>query len=51
MQKQQQQEEGEEDEWPSLLYRDPPFPFVPPFDFVKFPGTTGMHSNSCAFAL
>lgn len=31
--------EEKEDEWPSLLYRDPPFPFVPPFDFVKFPGT------------
>lgn len=29
----------EVDEWPSLLYRNPPFPFVPPFDFVKFPGT------------
>lgn len=44
------QEEVEKDEWPVLLYRDPPFPFVPPFDFVKFPGTAKQPSKSRAFA-
>lgn len=49
--KKQWEEVVEEDEWPSLLYRDPPSPFVPPFDFVKFPGTAEAQSHSCAVAL
>lgn len=33
-----QQRKGEKDEWSGLLLHDPPFPFVPPFDFAKEPG-------------
>lgn len=33
-----QQQWGKEDEWSSLLYRDPPFPFIPGFQFEKQPG-------------
>lgn len=33
-----QQQKGEKDEWSGVLLRDPPFPFVPPFDFAKEPG-------------
>ncbi|XP_051813077.1 uncharacterized protein LOC110969054 isoform X3 [Acanthochromis polyacanthus] len=32
-----QQQRRKEDEWSELLHRHPPFPFVPPFDFVKQP--------------
>ncbi|XP_070767718.1 uncharacterized protein [Enoplosus armatus] len=31
------QQKTKEDEWSGLLHRHPPFPFVPPFDFVKQP--------------
>ncbi|XP_070821751.1 uncharacterized protein [Chaetodon trifascialis] len=33
----EQQQRTKEDEWSALLHRYPPFPFVPPFDFVKQP--------------
>ncbi|CAK6960485.1 uncharacterized protein LOC128367095 [Scomber scombrus] len=33
----EQQQKTKEDEWSVLLHRHPPFPFVPPFDFVKQP--------------
>ncbi|XP_018543577.2 uncharacterized protein LOC108890900 isoform X12 [Lates calcarifer] len=33
----EQQQRTKEDEWSDLMYRHPPFPFVPPFDFVKEP--------------
>lgn len=51
MKQQVQAVEEKEGEWPSLLYRDPPFPSVPPFDFFKFPGTPARQSHSCALAL
>ncbi|XP_022617645.1 uncharacterized protein LOC111234028 isoform X1 [Seriola dumerili] len=33
----EQQQWRKQDEWSALLYRHPPFPFIPPFDFVKQP--------------
>ncbi|XP_029307448.1 uncharacterized protein LOC115021278 isoform X4 [Cottoperca gobio] len=33
----EQQQRRKEDEWSALLHRHPPFPFVPPFEFVKQP--------------
>ncbi|XP_054478342.1 LOW QUALITY PROTEIN: uncharacterized protein LOC129110178 [Anoplopoma fimbria] len=33
----EQQQRRKEDEWSALLHRHPPFPFVPPFDYVKQP--------------
>ncbi|XP_071325079.1 uncharacterized protein [Trachinotus anak] len=40
------QQRRKEDEWSALLYRHPPFPFVPPFDFVKQPATLSLTKMS-----
>ncbi|XP_068999114.1 uncharacterized protein [Embiotoca jacksoni] len=43
---QQQQQWRKEDEWSPLLRRHPPFPFVPPFDFVKQPAELSLAKMS-----
>ncbi|XP_035528044.1 uncharacterized protein LOC118335725 [Morone saxatilis] len=42
----EQQQRRKEDEWSALLYRYPPFPFVPPFDFVKQPAKISLANIS-----
>ncbi|KAM7420588.1 hypothetical protein PAMA_015018 [Pampus argenteus] len=38
----EQQQRRKEDEWSDMLHRHPPFPFVPPFDFIKQPATLSL---------
>ncbi|XP_034553554.1 titin-like [Notolabrus celidotus] len=42
----EQQQWGKDDSWSSLLNRHPPFPFVPPFDFVKQPAKLSLAKRS-----
>ncbi|XP_029360050.1 titin homolog isoform X2 [Echeneis naucrates] len=42
----EQQQRKEEDEWSSLLYHHPPFPFIPPLDFVKEPAKLSLTKMS-----
>nr|XP_046256671.1 uncharacterized protein LOC124065372 isoform X14 [Scatophagus argus] len=42
----EQQQRRKEDEWPILLHRYPPFPFVPSFDFVKQPAKVSLTKMS-----
>lgn len=43
----EQQKKRTEDEWFALLHRYPPFPFFPPFDFVKQPGIFTYNTSQC----
>ncbi|KAM7383638.1 hypothetical protein PAMP_003273 [Pampus punctatissimus] len=42
----EQQQRRKEDEWSDMLYRHPPFPFVPPFDSVKQPAKLSLAKMS-----
>ncbi|XP_068425786.1 uncharacterized protein [Clinocottus analis] len=42
----EQQQRRKEDQWSALLHRHPPFPVVPPFDFVKQPAKLSLAKNS-----
>ncbi|XP_040901229.1 uncharacterized protein LOC121186532 isoform X13 [Toxotes jaculatrix] len=42
----QQEQKTKEDKWSALLHRDPPFPYVPPFDFVKQPAKLSLREVS-----
>ncbi|CAJ1061675.1 titin-like [Xyrichtys novacula] len=42
----EQQQRGKEDSWSSSFHRHPPFPFVPPFDFVKQPAKLSFAKRS-----
>ncbi|XP_039973220.1 uncharacterized protein LOC120783904 isoform X3 [Xiphias gladius] len=42
----EQQQRRKEDEWSALLYHNPPFPFVPSFDFVKQPAKLSLTKMS-----
>ncbi|XP_042281134.1 titin-like isoform X2 [Thunnus maccoyii] len=42
----EQQQWRKEDEWSNQFHRHPPFPFVPPFDFVKQPAKLSLTKMS-----
>ncbi|KAI3360936.1 hypothetical protein L3Q82_013144, partial [Scortum barcoo] len=42
----QQQQRGKNDQWSALLYRHPPFPFIPPLHFAKQPAKLSLTKRS-----